>query len=96
MSRVHRNGRRGLGISLLAGAAMAALAAAPAHAEGAKIGLLGGLTGPIAQPMVHIVKAAEFAVKQVNGFTAIERQESLRSCANLGNCRAKCRMIAIQ
>lgn len=66
MSKVHRNGRRGFGISLLAGAAMASLAAAPVHAEGAKIGLLGGLTGPIAQPMVHIVKAAEFAVKQVN------------------------------
>ncbi|MEQ8699461.1 MAG: ABC transporter substrate-binding protein [Bauldia litoralis] len=66
MSRVHRNGRLGIGISLVAGAALAALAAAPAHAEGAKIGLLGGLTGPIAQPMVHIVKAAEFAIKQVN------------------------------
>jgi branched-chain amino acid transport system substrate-binding protein len=66
MSREYKSGRRGVGIALLAGAAMAAMAAGPAQAAGAKIGLLGGLTGPIAAPLVHIVKAAQFAVKQVN------------------------------
>jgi branched-chain amino acid transport system substrate-binding protein len=66
MSRIHLSAKRGIGVSLIAGAAMAVLAAGPAQAAGAKIGLLGGLTGPIAAPLVHIVKSAQFAVKQVN------------------------------
>ena len=50
---------------VLAGVAAAVLAA-PAMAAGAKIGLLGGITGPIQGAMPPIIDAARMAVKHVN------------------------------
>lgn len=58
-------GKRAFARSLLAAAALA-LVAMPAQAEDVKVGFLGGITGPIAKPVVHIMKVMEFAVKQVN------------------------------
>lgn len=57
--------RSWIGRSLLASAAVVLLAA-PGHAEDVRVGFLGGITGPIAKPTVHIIKAMELAVKQVN------------------------------
>ena len=50
---------------VLAGAA-AAILSAPAMAAGAKIGFLGGITGPIQGAVPPIIDAARLAVKQVN------------------------------
>ncbi|MCY4239626.1 MAG: ABC transporter substrate-binding protein [Rhodospirillaceae bacterium] len=50
---------------VLAGVA-AALFAGPAMAEGAKIGFLGGITGPIQGAVPPIIDAARLAVKHVN------------------------------
>ena len=55
-----------VGLTLIAGAAMTVLATGQAQAKGAKIGLLGGITGPIAAPMKHIINGARLAVRQVN------------------------------
>ena len=49
----------------LAGVA-AAFLAAPAMADGAKIGFLGGITGPIQGAVPPILDAAKLAVKHVN------------------------------
>lgn len=46
--------------------AVLALMATPSMAQDVKIGFLGGITGPIAKPMVHIIQAMRLAVKQVN------------------------------
>lgn len=54
-----------LGRAFLATATLAAMST-PSLAEDVKIGFLGGITGPIAKPVVHIIKAVELAVKQVN------------------------------
>jgi branched-chain amino acid transport system substrate-binding protein len=58
-------GKRVFARSLLAAAAMA-LFAAPSQAQDVKVGFLGGITGPIAKPVVHIIKAMELALKEVN------------------------------
>ena len=47
-------------------AAALALSAGPAAAQEIKLGFLGGITGPIAAPAVHIVNAAQLAINQIN------------------------------
>jgi len=58
-------GRRMIRRAALASAVLA-LMATPSMAQDVKIGFLGGITGPIAKPVVHIIKAMRLAVKQVN------------------------------
>ncbi len=56
---------KGAAVSLALGAALA-LSAGPAAAQDVKLGFLGGITGPIAAPAVHIVNAAQLAIDQIN------------------------------
>lgn len=57
---------RRFGGAAIAGTAAVMLAAAPVQAQDIKLGFLGGITGPIAAPAVHIVNAAQLAIKHVN------------------------------
>ena len=64
MIRTHAK-RRWIGRAALTTAALVAMSTS-ALAQDVKIGFLGGITGPIAKPVVHIIKSVELAVKQVN------------------------------
>ncbi len=66
MSTVSKSGKLPIGRILMAGTAVTVLAMGHAQAQGAKIGFLGGLTGPIAGALPPIVDATRLVVRQVN------------------------------
>lgn len=74
-----------IGRTLLTAAALAVMAA-PSQAQDVKIGFLGGITGPIAKPVVHIIKAMELAVKQVNDQGGILGGKKLSLALADGKC----------
>ena len=66
MSIARKSGTLPFGRVLMAGAAVFALATGQAQAQGAKIGFLGGLTGPIAGALPPIVDSVRLVITQVN------------------------------